>query len=118
MTLKLGNDEEEAPVIDALRYLPRTQGGANGRMTEYELQYSLDGKEWQTAATGKVDKQQSGWIILGFEKPAQAKYVRLIGVHTASDQGSDKHMAVAELRARVAARICTIRKFTIKTKCE
>ena len=116
VTLKLGNDEEEAPVIDALRYLPRTQGGANGRMTEYELQYSLDGKEWQTAATGKVDKQQSGWIILGFEKPAQAKYVRLIGVHTASDQGSDKHMAVAELRARVAAEIpAPSEKFTIKT---
>ena len=85
-------------------------------MTEYELQYSLDGKEWQTAATGKVDKQQSGWIILGFEEPVQAKYVRLIGVHTFSDQGSDKHMAVAELRARVAAEIPTpSEKFTIKT---
>ena len=107
-------EEEEAPKIDALRYMPRTQGGANGRMTEYEIQYSLDGKEWQTAATGKVDKQQSGWIILGFEEPVQAKYVRLIGVHTASDQGNDKHMAVAELRARVAIEVPTPpEKFTV-----
>ena len=114
VTLKLGDDEEEAPKIDALRYMPRTQGGANGRMTEYEIQYSLDGKEWQTAATGKVDKQQSGWIILGFEEPVQAKYVRLIGVHTASDQGNDKHMAVAELRARVAIEVPTPpEKFTV-----
>lgn len=41
-------------------------------------------------------------MILGFEEPVQAKYVRFIGTHTTSDQGNDKHMAVSELRARVA----------------
>ena len=101
VTLQLGNDEEEAPMIDALRYMPRSNG-ANGRVTEYEIQYSLDGDKWQTAATGEIDKKQTGWMILGFEEPVQAKYVRFIGTHTTSDQGNDKHMAVSELRARVA----------------
>ena len=101
VTLQLGNDEEEAPMIDALRYMPRSNG-ANGRVTEYEIQYSLDGDKWQTAATGEIDKKQTGWMILGFEEPVQAKYVRFIGTHTTSDQGNDRHMAVSELRARVA----------------
>ena len=101
VTLQLGNDEEEAPMIDALRYMPRSNG-ENGRVTEYEIQYSLDGDKWQTAATGEIDKKQTGWMILGFEEPVQAKYVRFIGTHTTSDQGNDKHMAVSELRARVA----------------
>ena len=40
--------------------------------------------------------------------------MRLIGVHTASDQGNDKHMAVAELRARVAIEVPTPpEKFTV-----
>lgn len=103
ITLKLGSDEEEAPVIEALRYLPRNNG-ANGRVTEYKIEYSMDGNEWQTAGTGTLDKKQTDWAILSFKESVQAKYVRLIGIHTASDSGADKDMAVAELRARVSAK--------------
>ena len=113
VTLQLGNDEEEAPMIDALRYMPRSNG-ANGRVTEYEIQYSMDGDKWQTAATGEIDKKQTGWMLLSFKEPVQAKYVRFIGTHTTSDQGNDKHMAVSELRARVATEAPTpSEKYTI-----
>lgn len=116
VTLKLGSDEEEAPVIDAVRYLPRNDG-ANGRVTEYKIEYSIDGKDWQIAGKGAIDKKQSDWMLLGFQEPVKAKYVRFIGEHTDSDQGQDKHMAVAELRVRVSEKTpAPSEKYTLTTK--
>lgn len=98
----IGVELEEAAILDAVRYLPRTYGGTNGAVTEYKVQYRLtEEDEWQDAATGTWDAADTSWKLIKFEEPVEAKYVRVVGVHTWADSGVDKHMSTAELRVRL-----------------
>ncbi|WP_461811715.1 discoidin domain-containing protein, partial [Faecalimonas sp.] len=95
---------KDATTIDAMNYHPRVFGGGNGRVIEYKILFSEDGKTFKNenvCATGTISKDKADWTLLEFTKPVKAKAFKLIGVHTNSDQGDDKHMAVAELRLRM-----------------
>lgn len=116
----IGFNFETPVLIDALRYLPRTNGGTNGYVTEYCVEYlESDGGEWKkaeiirpdgtTAETGIWDGKNTSWQLASF-KPINAKQIRLVGVHTYLDSGNDKHMAVAELRARTVKQTTDISK--------
>lgn len=116
----IGFNFEKPVLIDALRYLPRTVGGTNGYVTEYRVEYlESDGGEWKkaeiiqpdgtTAETGRWDEKNTSWQLASF-KPINAKQVRLVGVHTYLDSGNDKHMAAAELRARMVKETTDISK--------
>ena len=95
---------KEATTIDAMNYHPRVYGGGNGRVTKYKVLYSVDGttfNESDVCAEGTISQDKADWTLIEFTKPVKAKAFKLIGVHTYTDQGADKHMAVAELRLRM-----------------
>ena len=69
--------------VDGLRYQPRQSGGANGLITEYEVQVSNDGVQFRTVATGNWEATTS-WKIAQF--PAEhVKYVRLVSLDATSE---------------------------------
>ena len=97
----IGLELEEPAVLDALRYYPRG-GNMNGFVSEYKVQYKLNQEdEWTDIAGGTWDRTLE-WKIAEFDEPVEAKYVRLVGIHTYAESGNDAHMAVAELRVREA----------------
>ena len=101
ITLEMKPQEgEDYPTLDGLRYLRRQGNSKNGAVTEYKVEYSMDGSAWKTISTGTWDKDNTDWQIALFDEPVQAKYVRLTGVHTYADSGNDAHMSAAELRVR------------------
>ena len=101
ITLEMKPQEgEDYPTLDGLRYLRRQGNSKNGAVTEYKVEYSMDGSAWKTISTGTWDKDNADWQIALFDEPVQAKYVRLTGVHTYADGGNDTHMSAAELRVR------------------
>lgn len=97
----IGLELEEPAVLDAFRYYPRG-GNMNGFVSEYKVQYKLNQKdEWTDIAGGTWDRTLE-WKIAEFDEPVEAKYVRLVGIHTYAESENDAHMAVAELRVREA----------------
>ncbi|MGN0335649.1 MAG: glycoside hydrolase domain-containing protein [Lachnospiraceae bacterium] len=97
----IGVSLKEASMIDGIRYLPRTTGGSNGAVTEYKVQYrETDDGEWIDLASGTWDRTDSAWKLVSFD-PVMAKQIRVVGVHTWADSGTDAHMSTAELRVRV-----------------
>lgn len=95
----IGLELEEPAVLDAFRYYPRG-GNMNGFVSEYKVQYKLNQEdEWTDIAGGTWDRTLE-WKIAEFDEPVEAKYVRLVGIHTYAESGNDAHMAVAELRVR------------------
>lgn len=86
---------DKASEVTGIRYLPRS---GNGNVTEYRVEYrETENGEWKEAAKGTWKNSASDWKLVTFDA-VTAKEVRLVGVHTASDTGADKHMSVAELR--------------------
>ncbi|MDI3424171.1 family 20 glycosylhydrolase [Streptomyces luteolus] len=45
--------------LAGFRYLPRQDGGANGRVRDYEFSVSDDGQTWRTVATGSFTDDQT-----------------------------------------------------------
>ena len=86
---------EEVTALTALRYLPRT-GPNNGTVTEYEISYSVDGKEWKVISTGNWDVDKE-WKLAQFDKVVEAKYVKLFAVDSVADSGG-RHLSAAEIR--------------------
>lgn len=94
----------EPTALNALRYLPRNSsgsGGMNGFITEYSVLYreSDEDTEWKEISHGSW-LRDSGWKIANFDHTVTAKHVRIVGVHTWADSGTDAHMSIAELRLR------------------
>ena len=90
----------EATEIEALRYLPRQAGGVNGIVTGYRVEYSDDGQSWEVAAEGTWANDNS-WKLAEFVEPVTAKYFRLYGTDTVTDQTAI-FMSAAEIRLREA----------------
>ena len=103
---------EEETMLDALRYYGR-DGSPNGRVNEYKVEVSTDGKTWTTVSTGNWENT-AGWKLAVFNEPAAAKYVRLTGVQTYGDSGNDKFMSAAEIRLRLAAELTDISSATVR----
>ena len=88
--------------IDGLRYLPRPTV-ANGIVTEYRVETSVDGEAFTPAATGTW-AHDTVWKNASFA-PVSAKYVRLYGVETRGGAGDNPNqfMSAAEVRVCVAS---------------
>ena len=81
-------------VVDGLRYLPRT-GSANGIITEYDIQVSDDGVNFESVAHGEWANNRS-WKVVSFDG-IQAKFVRLVAVNAVTDN-SYVFASAAEIR--------------------
>ena len=66
----------EGYTVDGLRYQPRQSGSSNGTITEYMIQISDDGVNFDTIATGTW-ANNTKWKVVEFEG-VQTKYVRLV----------------------------------------
>ena len=94
----IGVSFKEPTSVNGIRYLPRQGENANGKITEYEVQYrETDDGEWITVAKGTWNRTDIDWKYVGFSK-VTAKQVRLVGVHTYAGSGMDRHMTCAEFR--------------------
>ena len=93
---------EETTLLDALRYQPR-DSIANGIVTEYRVEVSMDGNQWTEVSEGTW-AHDTEWKIAAFDRAVEAKYVRLYGVETRGGSGDqpNQFMSCAELRVRVA----------------
>lgn len=93
---------DEPAVLDALRYQPR-DSIANGIVTKYRVEVSTNGTDWTIVSQGDW-AHDTTWKIAVFNKPTEAKYVRLYGEQTRGGTGDtpNKFMSCAELRVRVA----------------
>ena len=81
--------------VDGLRYQPRQSGGANGLITEYDIQVSDDGVTFRSVATGNWTPD-TAWKLVQF--PAEhVKYVRLVSLDATSEI-SYVFASAAELR--------------------
>ena len=95
----------EAEDIAALCYYPRTYDGFNGFITEYRIEVkSLTEDKWVEVAKGNWNTREAKWYDVNFAQPVKAREIRLVGVHTYSDQrnGMDKHASVGELKVMIA----------------
>ncbi|MFB7352930.1 discoidin domain-containing protein [Streptomyces gardneri] len=78
-------DMHRTTVVSALVYQPRTVG-ANGRVGEYSISVSADGRNWGSpVATGTL-ADDAGAKTLGFA-PQGARFVRLTAVTEAGNRG-------------------------------
>ena len=82
-------------LVDGLRYLPRSSGGDNGIITQYQIQVSDDGNTFRTVASGNWENNSS-WKAANFTA-VNAKYVRLVSVNAITDQ-SNIFASAAEIR--------------------
>jgi len=85
-------DLKEVTEIKGLLYLPR-QDISNGRIKDYEIRGSVDGKEWQLLAKGKFDKtiQEKG---INFRRVTKLRYVSLKAL---SEVNGTFYTSVAEI---------------------
>lgn len=97
----IGVELAETTMVDGIRYLPR-QEGINGTITTYLIQYRTTADEaWKTVTTGDWNVYDKGWKLVNFE-PVEAKYIRVVGVHTYAENAMDAHMSMSELRVQKA----------------
>jgi beta-galactosidase len=79
--------------LSGITVLPR-QDQENGRISEYEIFTSLDGKDWgKAAAKGKFGRGQSLERVM-FEKPLAVRFVRLVAL---SEINGNPWSAIADL---------------------
>ncbi|MEU8761549.1 discoidin domain-containing protein [Streptomyces sp. NPDC048659] len=79
-------DMHRTTVVSAVIYQPRTDGKANGRIGEYSISVSYDGKSWGSpVATGTLADDASA-KTLGFA-PQGARFVRLTATGEAGKRG-------------------------------
>ena len=81
--------------VDGLRLKPRSSGGNNGIITQYDIQVSNDGVTFTSVASGTwaVD---SKWKVVEFD-PQVVRYVRLVALAGVTDQDYEFSSA-AEIR--------------------
>ncbi|MFE0924602.1 endo-alpha-N-acetylgalactosaminidase family protein [Streptomyces mutabilis] len=89
VTLKLGGEAE----VNGLGYLGRQSGGPNGRVKDYAVAVSDDGRNWTTVAEGSlVDAQHVQRVSFD---PVRASHVRFTALNALNGQ---PFAAAAELR--------------------
>lgn len=78
--------------LGGLRYLPRQDGGVNGRIADYQVAVSTDDANWQTVASGTFPNDQTEKEVdFG---PITARYVRLRAL---SEVNGNQFTSAAEL---------------------
>lgn len=84
-------------MVDGLRYLPRSGGGANGIIQKYKVQYSTNGTDFVDVPGGTGNWSMTGWQDVQFA-PVAAKAIRLYGVETLSAESGKLFASAAEIR--------------------
>lgn len=96
---------EEAQRVVALRCLMRVDGNKNGRITQYEV-YGSDAEvtpeekaDWELLSAGNWSNDSEGWKLASFSNGATTiKHIRLYGVTTIADSGTNKFVSAREIR--------------------
>ena len=88
ITLDLGS----AYRLAGVRYLPRQDGGVNGRVGNYEVAVSTDGARWHTVASGKFVNDQTEKEV-DFTT-TRARYLRFTAL---SEVNGNQYTSAAEL---------------------
>ncbi|NGN63790.1 family 20 glycosylhydrolase [Streptomyces sp. A7024] len=79
--------------IAGVRYMPRQDGGINGRVKDYEILVSDDGKQWRKVAAGAFPEERTEHQV-----PFAATAARHVALRVLSEHGSSGTFAsVAEL---------------------
>ncbi|TDD67738.1 hypothetical protein E1262_18075 [Jiangella aurantiaca] len=85
--------------IAGVRYMPRQDGGVNGKVRDFEVLVSADGSDWRTVASGTFAEDRTEFIV-----PFAATEARHVALRVLSEYGvSNRFAAVAEfdvVRAR------------------
>lgn len=81
--------------IDQFIYYPRNSG--NGRIKDYELYFSKDGKTWENKTTGKFEDSSSAQTVK-LAQPATARYCKFISL---SEMNGRAWSSAAEINVNV-----------------
>ncbi|MFW6690828.1 family 20 glycosylhydrolase [Streptomyces sp. MAR4 CNX-425] len=81
--------------LAGVRYMPRQDGGINGRVKDYEVLVSADGEDWRTVAAGAFPADRTEFTVPFAEVTARYVALRVLSEHGASDTFA----SVAELDA-------------------
>lgn len=86
-------DLNDKYLVGQVQYLPRQDGGVNGRIADYEVYVSLDGDNWgESVATGTFENSSSEQSVIFPEK--EGRYVRLVAL---SEVNGKDYTSIAEL---------------------
>lgn len=86
-------DLGKSETYKALRYLPRQDGGINGRVKDFELYLSENGSDWGSPVLKGSFKDTAAWTRLPFA-PKSAHYFKFVAL---SEQHGQPWSSVAEL---------------------
>lgn len=78
-------DMAETYLVDQFTYLPRQDGGVNGRIKEYELYISDDLIDWGVAVSTGEFINSSAPSIIDLATPTAGRYFRLVGLSEIND---------------------------------
>lgn len=81
--------------IDEFIYVPRNSG--NGRIKDYELYFSKDGKNWENKVKGVFENSSSAQSVK-LDKPVVARYCKLIALSEIYDRD---WASIAELNVNI-----------------
>jgi beta-galactosidase len=95
----LAVDLGQSQTITAVTVLPRQGDNSNGRIKDYEIYVSEDGKEWGTPAAQGTWKNSGNEQTAKFKTPAKGRHLKLVALSEATGQ---KFATIAELDVQVA----------------
>jgi len=72
--------------VTAVTYLPRQDGGANGRIGRYEIYVSADGSTWGTAVAAGTFADDARFKVVNFPLKS-GRYVRVRALTEAGNRG-------------------------------
>lgn len=90
---------DKETVMQGIQYTPR-QDSAEGRIADYEVYVSQDGKNWGKAVAGGTFAPGKASQTVKFE-PRKARYLKLVG---GSAHGKETKAAIAELKVILASK--------------
>lgn len=74
--------------LSAMDYVPRQDNASNGMFVDCEIYTSLDGESWTLSASAEGWATDKSTKTIVFDEAIYAKYVKVVGVRTASNFGS------------------------------
>ncbi len=79
----------KAETLKGVRFYSRRNGGVNGRVKDFTLETSMDGKTWSTPLKSSLRNTEDAQDVF-FEKPVEAKFYRFTALnnHYGNDYGS------------------------------
>jgi beta-galactosidase len=95
----LAVDLGEALALAAVTVLPRQDGNSNGRIKDFEVYVSADGKEWGKPVAAGALKNSGGEQTIRLAAPARARHLKLVALSECSGQ---PFASVGELDVQVA----------------